>query len=102
MNRVDFIHAALGNKLPDYLVSFFDYLMALYNMIGGYSIKSINAANESGSVQFDIQFADSETVDKLDNQIAQNNNTICVYNRQFCIAMERRTDTNISIILGGC
>ena len=100
MDRVEFLHNIdqKGKDFPSTVIAFFDQFMALYSLVGCYNIKIVNNTDED-KVKFTVSFDESDKINQLEQIIAQNNNSILVYDRVFNIFLNRLSDRDIDIII---
>ena len=100
MDRIEFLRKIdqQGKDFPSTLIAFFDQFMALYSLVGYYNVNIVNDTDED-KVKFTVSFDESDKLNQLEIIIAQNNNTISLYNRVFNIFLNRLSDRDIEIIL---
>lgn len=100
MDRVEFLHSIdqKGKDFPSTVIAFFDQFMALYSLVGCYNINIVNNTDED-KIKFTVSFDESDKINQLEQIIAQNNNSILVYDRVFNIFLNRLSDRDIDIII---
>ena len=105
MNRVEFAHSIKSQySIYDSLMAFFEQIMGLYNMIGCYQIQSINlsSTNPTGPVQFDVRLNDEDSLNHLEEAIAQNHSTVTVYQHTYALNTLRKSNQDLTITFQGC
>ena len=98
MDRVQFLHKleVEGQDFTSMVLSSFDQLMALYCIVGHYD--NIHITNE-GNLTFTITFNDNSMIDILIGIINNNGNRIIIYERNFGIMINWKTDSQVNLTI---
>jgi hypothetical protein len=99
MNRIDFIESVSGIAYPEMLVKFFDYFIALQQLVNNQRTRISVYNSGINYIEFSLEFMTKSDVDMAINQINSYNNSIVIYDRLMSIKMEFLTDLKILITL---
>ena len=99
MDRVEFLHNIdqRGKDFPSTLIGFFDQFMALYSLVGNYNVRVVNNTDEN-TIKFTVSFDESDSINRLEYAIKQNNSNILLYGRVFNIFLNKLSNKDIEII----